>query len=64
MFELPKKIFPLPAYRESVDQAVSAENLKAIGSETTDPEIVLGRLKAGSAVSRQTGWARQYRRTS
>ena len=42
MFELPKKMFPLPTHRESVDRAICAENLKAVASKTTDPEVLMG----------------------
>ena len=42
MFDLPKKMFVRPTFRESVDGAVFGENLKAVASNTTDPEVLLG----------------------
>src|SRR2546430_15247013 len=56
MFELPKKMFALPTYRESVDQAVSAGNLKAVAANTTDPEVLLGLAylaRTGDSVRRE-----------
>src|SRR2546430_11074737 len=56
MFELPKKMFALPTYRESVDQAVSAGNLKAVAANTTDPELLLGLAylaRTGDSVRRE-----------
>lgn len=40
--KFPQKMFDLPVYRESVDKAVSADNLKAVASSTTDPHVLLG----------------------
>jgi hypothetical protein len=40
--QLPINMPNLPPYRESVDRVVSAENLKAVASATSDPEILLG----------------------
>src|SRR5439155_12609263 len=40
--KFPLKIFDLPPYRESVDKIVSTENLKAVASRTTDPQVLLG----------------------
>src|SRR6266480_1579736 len=37
-----QKTFDLPTYRESVDQAASAENLKAVALKSTDPQVLLG----------------------
>ncbi|PYK01663.1 MAG: hypothetical protein DME23_03715 [Verrucomicrobia bacterium] len=37
-----QKTFDLPIYRESVDQAASAENLKAVALKSTDPQVLLG----------------------
>src|SRR5438876_2237464 len=42
MFELPKKMFAQPTFRESLDKAVCGENLKAVATNTTDPEVLLG----------------------
>jgi len=46
----------LPTYRESVDKVASAENLKAVASATSDPEILLGLsflAKAGDPVRKE-----------
>ncbi len=40
--KFPQKMFDLPVYRESVDKAVSADNLKAVASSTPDPHVLLG----------------------
>jgi len=56
MFDLPKKMFALPTYRESVDQAVSAGNLRAVAANTTDPEVLLGLAdlaRTGDSVRRE-----------
>jgi len=42
MIQLPITMPGLPSYRESVDRAVSAENLRAAALTTTDPEVLLG----------------------
>ena len=46
----------VPAYRESVDKAASAENLRALASTTSDPEVLLGFCffaKAGDPVRKE-----------
>lgn len=35
-------MFVLPTFRESVDKAVSAENLQAAAAKATDPQVLLG----------------------
>jgi hypothetical protein len=39
---LPVRVFPLLPIRDSVDQAVSADHLKAVAAKTTDPDVLLG----------------------
>ena len=56
MIQLPINMPSLPPFRESVDQAASAENLKAVASATSDPEILLGLTflaKAGDPVRKE-----------
>jgi len=51
-----QKMFLLPTFRESVDKAVSAENLETVASETTDPQVLLGLAflaQAGSPVRQE-----------
>ncbi len=46
----------LPPFRESVDKVASAENLNAVASTTSDPEVLLGLsflAKAGDPVRKQ-----------
>ena len=47
--QLPINMPNLPPYRESVDRVASAENLKAVASATSDPEILLGLSFLGRA---------------
>src|SRR5688572_22336519 len=42
MIQLPINMPGMPAYRESVEKVSSAENLKAVASTVSDPEILLG----------------------
>src|SRR6266568_2629257 len=42
MIQLPIKMPNLASFRESVDRAVSAENLRALASTTTEPIVLLG----------------------
>src|SRR5205823_4674331 len=37
-----RKLFCPPTFRESVDMAVSAENLQAAAARATDPQVLLG----------------------
>jgi hypothetical protein len=56
MTQLPISMPSLPTYRESVDKVASAENLQAVASATSDPEILLGLsflAKAGDPVRRE-----------
>jgi len=56
MIQLPINIPRLPPYREAVDKVASAENLKAVASATSDPEILLGLTflaKAGDPVRKE-----------
>jgi beta-lactamase regulating signal transducer with metallopeptidase domain len=37
-----QKVYPLPSNSAAVDKAVSAENLRALASRTSDPDVLLG----------------------
>src|SRR5438445_12429030 len=55
---LPVTMPNLPPYRESVDKAVSAENLLAVASNTRDPMVLLGLAflaRAGAPVRKEIG---------
>jgi hypothetical protein len=58
MMHLPVKMPDLPSYRESVDQAVSGENLRAVASSLTEPMALLGLsflARAGDPVRKELG---------
>ena len=56
MIQLPINVPSLPPYRESVDKVALAENLEAVASATSDPDILLGLTflaKAGDPVRKE-----------
>ena len=42
MIQLPIQMPNLPTFRESVDRAVAAGNLRTLAARTTDPAVLLG----------------------
>jgi len=58
MIQLPINMPNLPTFRESVDRAVSPENLRLLASTTTDPGVLLGLsflARSGEPVRKELG---------